>query len=74
MCRTTRPEARFQASATFYATFLRTLHNAEDFKQGATSAEPALSTDLTAPCLKFRCAKPLQTASTYVFWKVAVPA
>ena len=47
-----------------------TPHNAEDFKQGATSAELALSTDLTAPCLKFRCAKPLQTAATYVFWKV----
>jgi hypothetical protein len=32
-------------------------------------AELALSTGPTAPCLKFRCAKPLQRASTYVFWK-----
>jgi hypothetical protein len=56
------------ASRPFDSPLENTPHNAEDFKQGATSAEPALSTDLTAPCLKFRCAKPLEdTLEAYVF-------
>ena len=28
-----------------------------------------LTTEQTAPCLKFRCAKPLQMVSSYVFWR-----
>jgi len=53
----------------FYSPLENTLHNAEDFKQGAITAVLALSTGPTAPCLKFRCAKPLQRSSSYVFWK-----
>ena len=42
--------------------------NAEDFKQGAKVGEALECQEGTgAPCLKFRCAKPLHTASSYVF-------
>jgi hypothetical protein len=41
---------------------------AEDFKQGAKAGEALECREGTgAPCLKFRCAKPLHTASSYVF-------
>ena len=42
--------------------------NAEDFKQGAKAGEASECWERTgAPCLKFRCAKPLHTTSSYVF-------
>jgi len=45
-----------------------TTDNAEDFKQGAKVGEALECREGTgAPCLKFRCAKPLHTASSYVF-------
>jgi hypothetical protein len=47
--------------------------NAEDFKQGAKIDKASVSrAGAWALCLKFCCAKPLQHASSYVFWKVAV--
>ena len=43
-------------------------HNAEDFKQGAkTQGVSSFVGDQSAPCLKFRCAKPLEQPS---FWLV----
>ena len=43
-------------------------HNAEDFKQGArTHGESSVVGDQLALCLKFRCAKPLEGPSSYVF-------
>jgi hypothetical protein len=46
--------------------------NAEDFKQGAKIDKASISRrGCVALCLKFRCAKPLQHAASYVFWKVA---
>ena len=48
-------------------------HNAEDFKQGAKIHEaPVRRAGAWALCLKFCCAKPLQNASSYVFWKITV--
>ena len=47
--------------------------NAEDFKQGAKIDKASVGrAGAWALCLKFCCAKPLQHASSYVFWKVAV--
>jgi hypothetical protein len=47
--------------------------NAEDFKQGAKITKLQLVGESAwALCLKSRCAKPLQHASSYVFWKVTV--
>src|SRR6266853_1272512 len=46
---------------------------AEDFKQGAKIDKASCSRGgCVALCLKFRCAKPLQNASSYVFWKLTV--
>jgi hypothetical protein len=43
-------------------------HIAEDFKQGArTHGASIVIRDQAAPCLKFRCAKPLERPSSYVF-------
>jgi hypothetical protein len=43
-------------------------HNAEDFKQGAkTQGVSSVVGDQSALCLKFRCAKPLEQPSSYVF-------
>jgi hypothetical protein len=43
-------------------------YNAEDFKQGAkTQAVSSVVSDQSAPGLKFRCAKPLEPPSSYVF-------
>ena len=43
-------------------------HNAEDFKQGAkTQGMSSVVRDQSALCLKFRCAKPLEQPSSYVF-------
>ena len=61
-------------SIVLHSTFLNVLtypeavDNAEDFKQGAKVGEALECREGTgAPCLKFRCAKPLHTASSYVF-------
>src|SRR2546426_7327375 len=64
---------RFPGLPRVNSTFLTTSHYAEDFKQGAKIHEaPVRRAGAWALCLKFCCAKPLQNASSYVFWKITV--